>query len=287
MGIFVVMGLVSPIYAGRLPLGLDKPGDIIPQGSGNINRVVTPPDEDGVILELPTWEIIGPPHVSFRIELDKLRTTIQKDERITLIKEYTDQIKYLSDEVDKLINERGSEIQKVISSYDEKIAELKASIEELNELKKESMKEIFKEFIEELKKAIKEGRYGDILQIVKDYITAVKAINEGYNSAKKELEDQIKELEKEKEEKIRDIDKKFSTDIGKLIEAIGYLEEERWKVYSGLKDEVENKIKNLCMKYRKRPTPEMINKYTYYVIGIHIDSPLVKRELFKSPSGKI
>ncbi|MCM8774216.1 MAG: hypothetical protein NC820_05735, partial [Candidatus Omnitrophica bacterium] len=243
IGIFLVMGIVSPIYAGRLPWGLDKTGDIIPQSPDNINSVIPSREcECGMRPDVPFWEIMRRRSRfqtvfsqqwwrPFFIELDKLKKTVE--ERAKAISEkYAEQIASLKDHISQLRNEMESEIKNEVKLYDERIAIIRNYIEKtLKEWKEERLASFYNDFIDKLNKAIEEGRYEDIPKIVDEYITAVNIINEGYNSKKIESENKIKELEEEKELAIKAIRKKFAVEIKKLEKSLVNLKSEMGAAY--------------------------------------------------------
>ncbi|MCM8827606.1 MAG: hypothetical protein NC904_08865 [Candidatus Omnitrophica bacterium] len=248
MGIFVVMGLVSPIYAGRLPLGLDKPADIIPQDSGNMNKVISPNESMRVYALPPGYEKIRTYPAEFISELDKIRS-IAKERVTALVNKYKEEFESLDAQMAKISSEEYREIRKVEDFYNSEIASLKQYMEELNGWKEESLKAIFNEFIDELKKAIKERRYGDILEIVKGYFTARKSIIESYNSEKREAENKIKELEEKKILEIKAIREKYEEERRKLDKLWQELYSKIDADYEKIRLEVEDKVKSICKKY--------------------------------------
>ncbi|MCM8827157.1 MAG: hypothetical protein NC904_06530, partial [Candidatus Omnitrophica bacterium] len=103
-------GLVSPIYAGRLPLGLDKPGDIIPQGSSwKIMRQHTK------LSDYPT---------QFIIDLNELKTSVEK-RALEISKEYEEIVTSLTAEIEKLKSDMKKEIQNEVKLYEARIVMLR------------------------------------------------------------------------------------------------------------------------------------------------------------------
>ncbi len=177
-------------------------------------------------------------------ELDELNEQLA-DAIAAVEKEYDQQISALEEQIAELVNQKQDAIDAIEEQFNEMEQDLLGQIDELNEEMEGALEENFQQFTDELLTAIKEGRIGDIVGIVRSYLRNRSKIKSEYAEKIDEVQTELDGLAEEEQDAIDAVTEGFGARIEDLNNQISTLQEDKQDAIDAVTEGFEPQIMDL------------------------------------------
>ena len=179
----------------------------------------------------------------------------EKDTAIAAVKDdFAQQKADLQGQLDEIGQEEQQAIDGVTAEYADQETELQGQIDTLKDAKSGALTALRDKFISDLMAAIKEGRLGDVVNLIKDYIADKKDVSQSFDGQIQDVQNQIADLETEKEAAIQVIKDAFAEEKQPIEDQIAGLDQQEKDAIAALEQKYKDDLAALQDEYKTKIT---------------------------------